>query len=96
MNEDLKLIIQKSVGGIPIKIEQYEDSSFLLTTTQQEDEIGESYQHLGDHVAGLYNLKGEIVTYEAANVKELSEYLEAAGLSAEEAASTVITVAEKC
>ena len=96
MNEDLKLILQKSIGDLPIKIEQYEDKSFLLTTTQQEDEVGESYRHLGDHVAGSYNLKGEEVTYEAANVQELKEYLIAAGLNAEDASHTVIAVLEKC
>jgi len=96
MNEDLKLIIQKNVGGQSIKIEQYEDASFLLTTTQQEDEVGEPYQHLGENVVGSYHLKGEEVTYEAANVKELKEFLVVSGLSGEDAESTVIAVAEKC
>ena len=75
MNENLRLIIQKNVGGQSIKIEQYEDASFLLTTTQQEDEVGEPYQHLGENVVGSYHLKGEEVTYEAANVNALKDCL---------------------
>lgn len=95
MDDVLKLIFQNQIEGIPIKVEQYSDDSFLVTSIQQEDDVGKSVRDGSIHIAGMFSAAGEKVTYEAEVLSDLYNVFINIGLSEFSAQNCVQIIKDK-